>query len=84
MYVRMYSECQIAEKAVRTKDFTHASAAYQQAFEMLTALQQHYPNWRPDVLEYRKNQISAALAELKNSAEPSKRDLQEKRVGSRE
>jgi flagellin-specific chaperone FliS len=84
MYVQMYSKCQIAEKAVRARDFTEASTAYQQASEMLTALQRQYPNWRPDVLEYRKGQITAALKELKSVEDPSKRDLQKQRVGSRE
>jgi Tfp pilus assembly protein PilF len=68
-YIGIYGQMQQADHFNETGDPTEALAAYTDVQNQLLQLQRQYPDWNPNILKFRLNQVAGKIADLKNRAE---------------
>jgi tetratricopeptide (TPR) repeat protein len=65
-YIGIYGLIQQADGLVTTGDAGEALAAYNDAQNQLLQMQKQFPDWNPNIVTFRLNQITDKIAELKN------------------
>lgn len=65
-YVGIYGLIQQADQLAQTGDPGEALAAYNDAQSGLTAFQKQFPNWNPNIVSFRLQQVAEKIADLKS------------------
>jgi Flp pilus assembly protein TadD len=68
-YIGIYGLMQQADNFAQTGDPGEAFAAFSDAQNQLQQLKSQYPDWNPNIVTFRLNQIADKMAELKSQAD---------------
>lgn len=53
LYLQFYFQLQEAQKSEKNGDFSNALRLYQVSYSLLNRIKEDYPDWRPDLINYR-------------------------------
>jgi len=69
-YIGIYGLIQSADHMAETGDAGEAVAAYTDALRQLQVFQKVYPNWSPNIINFRLSQVAGKIATLKGTLPP--------------
>lgn len=69
-YIAIYGLIQSADHMAETGEAGEAVAAYTDALKQLQTFQRVYPNWSPNIVNFRLSQVAEKMAALKGSLPP--------------
>ncbi|TLD71091.1 tetratricopeptide repeat protein [Phragmitibacter flavus] len=71
LFLRGFNLKSEAEKLEQAGDVNGALAKFQQAQQAIAAIAQNYPDWQPEVVNYRLGMIERSIAKLRGQSAPS-------------
>ena len=71
MYLNFFLTLQNGEKAEKEGDFATAMAKYRVAQDLLSKIKTGFPDWHPDMVDYRTRYLAGLIDKIKDKAPPA-------------